>query len=285
MILLEELEFTEYFTRCSIFLDEYKWIFQHANTKFVEAGTLDRIPADWIRDMSSASVKEFNEIPFGYINEGWCDDFKKFLLSVRDLSVLFKYVNFLDLNYARLKGIGPKKLYEIENLTAIIANTCKGDEIIWDFGSGLGYLSQNVHLKLRLPVMGIEGDPYRVEASLQRQTKYFPDSINSVKFVQHFIQPDSFSFLEATSTSLLPKDRIPKYALVGLHACADLSVTAIRMFLRNEPITKLIMMPCCYHKLKPENHDCTSFYNIPTFSSIGMPTNIGQMEENERSRA
>ncbi|XP_058461538.1 methyltransferase-like protein 25B [Malaya genurostris] len=264
----EHFKFGEYFTNCSKFLCQYKWIFEHSNTKFVQAGILDQLPKSWIRDLKSATTKELNLIPSGYVNENWSSDFKLFLSTVASLVVSYDEVDYSTAKQPLLKGLSPKKQYEIENLTVVIEEMCCESEILLDFGSGLGYLSQNLHLKKKFTVLGIDGDSFRVGASQKRQSKLFTNSTDNVKFVHHFIDENSFEYLNATVSLLFPQQSDTKFMIVGLHACADLSPTAIKMFLSNESITKIAIMPCCYHKLRVSGDSCNIFENIPLSNQL-----------------
>ncbi|XP_039436868.1 methyltransferase-like protein 25B [Culex pipiens pallens] len=258
-----EFNFVTYFNESVAFLSQHSWIFEQSNTKFVQNGTLDRIPAEWSADLESASNDEFNKIPLGYLNENWSHSFRQFLQSCFGLYVNYELFSGSKETRATLKGVGPKKMHEISNLTALIKDVCSQDEILLDFGSGLGYLSQNLNQKHDFKVLGIEGDEYRVQTSIQRQQQLFPNSTSKVKFVQHFIETDSFELIQQTAVAKLGNSIDQNYTIIGLHSCADLSITAIKMFLTHKPVTKLVIMPCCYHKLKPENEECTSFSNIP----------------------
>lgn len=86
----------------------------------------------------------------------------------------------------------------------------------------------------------------------------YPDS--SVKYVQHFIEESSGS-----NISKFLVDNLNSFeedvALIGLHACADLTITSISLFFSIPKVKKLIIMPCCYHKLKNKNEN--EFHNIP----------------------
>ncbi|XP_058830168.1 methyltransferase-like protein 25B [Topomyia yanbarensis] len=272
----EQFNFREYFRQCTGFLIQYMWIFENSNTKFVQAGVLDRLPNSWVCDLNSTTTKELNQIPLGYIKEGWSNEFKQFLSTLVFLAVSYERVNYSITKAPLLKGVSPKKLYEIENLTMVIAAMCTPDEILLDFGSGLGYLSQNLNLKHDFTVLAIEGDAYRVAASEQRQSKLFPKSTNNVKFIQHFITDTSFGYLSASASSLFPQMRHGKFTIVGLHACADLSPAAIKMFLLNESVTKLAIMPCCYHKLKPSDEGCSKFEHIPLSNQLRDVLKLGE---------
>lgn len=161
-----------------------------------------------------------------------------------------------------LKGISQKKLHEIHRFAAevdsIVANSnptlnCK-NTILIDLGCGLGYVSQLLNQQFGYRVLGIEANAERVRAAQQRQINYYPDSITDVHYVQHFIEDTSSSeFLQQQCELLFgPKaaDRSEwRYALVGLHACAALSVTTSNLFLRMQRSRVLAIMPCCYHKM------------------------------------
>lgn len=134
--------YVDYFQRATAFLSEHRWIFEQSNTKFVQAGILDAFPRTWIQDFKRANNEELNQIPLGYVNEAWCDDFKQFLRSVDSLSVEYeRKCDSLDGNPATVKGISPKKLYEIRNLTSLIGDICEPSETLLDFGSGLVSIS------------------------------------------------------------------------------------------------------------------------------------------------
>ena len=52
-------------------------------------------------------------------------------------------------------------------------------------------------------------------------------------------------------TSLLEDFHLtdPKIALIGLHACGDLTPTALKLALESPQIEQLVIMPCCYHRM------------------------------------
>lgn len=56
--------------------------------------------------------------------------------------------------------------------------------------------------------------------------------------------------------------------LLGLHACADLTIDAIKLFLNLERCKGLVIMPCCYHKMKMKESGVEEFLNIPLSDSL-----------------
>lgn len=55
--------------------------------------------------------------------------------------------------------------------------------------------------------------------------------------------------------------------LIGLHACGDLTVTALKLSTMNpENVNGLIIMPCCYHRM--ELIDDKEFRNFPLSGAL-----------------
>lgn len=134
-------------------------------------------------------------------------------------------------------------------------------------GSGLGYLSEFIHQHYGYRVFGLEADAERVLTARNRQTKLFPHSINQVQFVQHFINDtDSLCFIENELKNRFAINSKTRYAIIGLHACADLTIVALRLYLSMQKVTTIAIMPCCYHKMRyciNDGVECTQFENIP----------------------
>ncbi|XP_053684322.1 methyltransferase-like protein 25B [Sabethes cyaneus] len=264
----EKFDFVAYFEQCTKFLTEYKWIFESSNTKFVQAGILEEFPKPWIGDLDSTANEQFNRIPLGYVNQDWSSSFQTFLNRLKGLIINYDRLEACSVKGPNLKGVSPKKMYEIENLTSVIGGICNNGEVLLDFGSGLGYLSQNLHSKHGFTVLGIDGDAYRVTESQNRQARLFPQSASHVKFLNHIIEASSFQHLKYLAAAMFNRVTEPNLAIVGLHACADLSIDAIKMFLDNDAVNKLVIMPCCYHKLKPTDEACTTFEQFPVSSQL-----------------
>lgn len=52
------------------------------------------------------------------------------------------------------------------------------------------------------------------------------------------------------------------FCVAGLHACADLTVDALDIFLKMAAARAIVLMSCCYHKMAPAADD-GSFKNFP----------------------
>lgn len=155
--------------------------------------------------------------------------------------------------------MSPKKKYEIENLSLVINSICKNEtKQFIDFGSGLGYLSQYLFDKYNYEVLGLDGSSALVTNAQTRQENHFPQSIGKVKYLQHFITESSSEFISNNYGST--DDNL---AIIGLHGCGDLTVTAMKLFFQIENVKQLIFMPCCYHKMSTNDEDPAEFKNFP----------------------
>lgn len=135
--------------------------------------------------------------------------------------------------------------------------------IFIDLGCGVGHLTQFLHRKFQYKILGIEADSGRVQTAENRQKTKFPESLNSVKFVQHFVESSSASFIQPLLMQEFNLNESPDLILTGLHACADLTITSLNIFLRNPNFSKIVIMPCCYHKMKFKENSQNEFENVP----------------------
>ncbi|XP_035915164.1 protein RRNAD1-like [Anopheles stephensi] len=259
--------YVDYFVRAVQFLAKYKWIFCYNNTKFIRSGVLEELPQQWIADLNAVSNEEFNQIPLGFIKDTWCDSFREFLLQVTQLQVQYDQHDNVPHKDNRQKparkGINAKKAYEIDNLCSFIESVqCRANTTLYvDFGSGLGYLSELIHERCGANVLGIEGNATLVQTCNNRLSVH---KTKAVQYCHHFITEDSYGFIEQERNIRFGTHQQLPAAVVGLHACADLSITAINCFLRCEWVKSLTIMPCCYHRMVPRDETVPNeFLNFP----------------------
>lgn len=94
--------------------------------------------------------------------------------------------------------------------------------------------------------------------------KWFPKSLDKVLYVQHRVTPKSCSaineYLKNTGWDLTNG-----VCMVGLHTCGDLVASAIDIFNSSSFLKKLVVMPCCYHRMQFKNIDGAEiFQNFPS---------------------
>lgn len=99
-------------------------------------------------------------------------------------------------------------------------------------------------------VIGIEGDAEKINLAYKNQSKYYSKAKNSVTFINHFITDNSSEFLTNLLNQQSKNGQQISACLVGLHACADLSITILELFNKIENFNSLVIMPCCYHRIE-----------------------------------
>lgn len=131
-----------------------------------------------------------------------------------------------------------------------------------------GYLSEYLHQKHGFRILALECDDQRVQSAKERQKKLFPKSINDVKYVSHFITESSMDFIKERITTEFNIPGHVRIVLIGLHACGDLSVTALKLATNESCVKGLVIMPCCYHRMMTLNEDETIFCNFPLSDTL-----------------
>ncbi|XP_065368944.1 uncharacterized protein LOC135961373 [Calliphora vicina] len=289
----------EYFQQVNEFLKKNSWIYREANTGFVKAGTLNQMPQEYKDYFTEINTEELNKFP--YVHEPLThlnvESLNNFRHKLAELIPLAAYNEPQDvekpIKMENLKKMNVKKQHEIQRLATVVKETLKLNEdehqneeqekyVLIDFGSGLGYLSEMLYkLNRNLLILGLEADTYRVEAAEKRVKTYMPTAINSIQYRQQFITESSKDFIVKTVEEVFKLNYqhvAPQIAtnvvIIGLHACADLTITSLKLFLQLPEVQHLIIMPCCYHKLQVCDDTATTtaaalkFRNFPLSESL-----------------
>ncbi|CAH2269140.1 jg23022 [Pararge aegeria aegeria] len=242
----------EYFEKFFNFIQKYEYLFNFPNTDLLVNEVLDKI------EMNLQELDIFQEV-FD-IRKLNCEYLTDFFEDLDKFDV--KYEDFKDndnLEFLIEVPLSVKKKHEIAYLANEIENVCGNiqcDTIV-DFGSGLGYLDEQIFKTTNFNVLGLECNETNYVGAKKRQRKYYIDSMQRVKYIKHTIKPESTNIQEFLN------DKFPNckgFCIAGLHACADLTVDAIDMFLKMEHARALIIMPCCYHRIMEGNG---GFKNFP----------------------
>ncbi|XP_052854775.1 methyltransferase-like protein 25B isoform X2 [Drosophila gunungcola] len=268
-----------YFDTVIEFLCSYSWIYREANVACIPS--INIMPLEFKKYFLEISNEKLNAFP--YIHEN-ISDYPSELCSFRQqLSILTPNLNSpktFDVmrNNRNHKGLSTKKTQEIKQLAAHIHDHCANTQVLVDLGAGLGYLSHALYgLKPDCLILGLEADMARVEQARQRCLRCLPpDAINSIRYLQKFVSFDSGSYIDEQTSELARNngslDR-KTISIIGLHACGDLSINAMHLFLKMPRVQCLHIMPCCYHKLEVVNHgrdsDAKSFTNFPLSAALG----------------
>lgn len=228
----------------------------------------------WINKGKLIKFKKFLNYIYIDLQPNWPETLQQFLTRLGHLHTPAAYQEAsFPLPSTKISGVNPKKMYEIYRLTVEIqlaivksATHSKNNIIIVDMGSGLGYLSQWLHDQHGYRVLGIDADPARVRTARQRQRKLYPKSIGNVFYAEKCINDDTAEFIRSELRRCFPGDDEVVMIFVGLHACADLTVATIRLYLQMTEPQLLAIMPCCYHKMAAVNGE--TFVNIPLSQSM-----------------
>ncbi|KAF8655526.1 hypothetical protein HU200_061071 [Digitaria exilis] len=192
------------------------------------------------------------------------------------------------------QGMNSKKKHEIENLAAVvhaIAKRC-GAKTVVDVGSGQGYLAQALSFEYQLPVVAIDASSHHASVTTARAERikkhYAAKWCNLHVEKQLLTVPRTVTCHVLSSDTLAavtldackddhgehvretkactkknpqiqePTQNSPPLILAGLHACGDLSVNMIRLFVSCEQVKALVSVGCCYNLLSEDYYEDTN---------------------------
>lgn len=267
----------DYFRATLAFLRDHSWIYITPNTRFIKAGLLEKIPSDYINYFLYLKNSELNIFPFLHDNEDFnhgidsiaLQTFRSVLrgLIPKEVHDSKSTPNQLELlPKCRLRKMSVKKQHEIVQLTKVIKTQCNDIHLLIDFGAGLGYLSETLcSINKSWRILGLEADVFRVMGARKRLRQQISEMSERVTYVEQFIEPNAGNAIKY-HISRSGLTGLTKWAIIGLHACADLSVTSIKLFFEMAEVKRLVIMPCCYHKLSQTSNG--HFLNFPLSTTL-----------------
>lgn len=293
----------DYFLESISFLKEFSWIYQEANTCFIKSNILANMPKEFRSYFQDIDNNELNQFPYVHqtlttLQEPSIKEFRRRLSSLipkeafEDPPPLEGNLNLKTENF---KKMNVKKRHEILRLAQAIHRELQQEHescVLIDFGCGLGYLSEILYkLNENYLILGLESDPLRVQAAEKRLEAYMPKAKNSICYCQQFITENSKDFIAENVTELLQSNygygndtlRPTTQAIIGLHACADLTITSMKLFLYTPEVRHLIIMPCCYHKMQM----CATtlrFNNFPLSRSLKKVIAVGEDDNSDNEK-
>nr|XP_034838375.1 methyltransferase-like protein 25 [Maniola hyperantus] len=254
-------ESAEYFEEFYNFLHKYEYLFNFPNTDLLVNQALNKIELDCEAIDIFSDNFDIRKTNFEYLTD--------FFENLDKLTV--KYEEFEEnenLEFMMDVPLSAKKKHEIAYLAKEIENVCKTIECdtIVDFGSGLGYLDEQLFKTTDFNVLGLECDETNYVGAKKRQRKYHIQSIQRVKYIKHTINTESYTNIKEFVDDKFPN--CERFCITGLHACADLTVDAINIFLKMEQARALVIMPCCYHRIIAENRGNCRFKKFPLSKAL-----------------
>ncbi|KAJ3070280.1 hypothetical protein HDU98_006696 [Podochytrium sp. JEL0797] len=273
-----------YVSELTQFLATHHWL---ASIHAYDISTHDffqqTFPADWrtLADPETFDVDHFVElVKEGVVRDEWPDSFKTFVARCAELKLprdvdLREFgecmegcevpVTLADTKAARMSQ---KKLYEVERFSNLILDRIakspfKDSATVIDVGAGQGYLTHR--LATQHPCVAVDFDSIQTVGSKARGVDLsrgrFRDARKEAKWkgkppVRKEIVYKTARICQDTLTELVRdletdgectgKDLV----LVGLHACGDLSATAMLNTFRDcEAVKMVAVVPCCFNLL------------------------------------
>ncbi|CAG9794132.1 unnamed protein product [Diatraea saccharalis] len=234
----------KYLDECTAFFKEFRYVFCHQNNEVLVKNVLDHIN---VCNFESVDVFDKNFDITRLIQD---DDYlKRFFFTWDRLQVHFDDVEEKDFDNDIEAPVSPKKRYEVLNLVNEVVNICENYncDLLVDFGSGLGYIDQLIYDVADYKVLGLESNDSHYDSAQKRQKEYHTDSTSNVKFLKHTVKEDSHLKIAEYLQEVFPDHG--QFCVIGLHACADLTVEAMCNFLKMPDAKSLAVLPCCYHKM------------------------------------
>jgi len=223
-------------------------------------------------------------------------------------------IDAIPIPHSLSSGLSPKKAHEISQLSTFLHNQIKAlnkgrEVVVVDIGSGLGYLGQMLHSLFKYYIINVEGVKSYCEGSEKRERKSLND-MDTSKFISHiniFLMDDkkTFSGFYKSVKDIIGQwsesfETKPFIVLTGLHSCADLIPTMLKLFENGKygtdqssddsPISfdLMVAVGCCYHRMaeRVDQEICytsradgsmnRSFKNFPM--SLSLSSSMNQQE-------
>ncbi|KAJ8968611.1 hypothetical protein NQ317_011403 [Molorchus minor] len=130
-----------------------------------------------------------------------------------------------------------------------------------------GYLSHLLNICYQYTVVGIDCSSEKIALAYKNQDKYFSICKDNVKFVELSIDENSAEKIKLLKQEYFQEmNDKSRCCIVGLHACADLSITVLELFDKLNFVNCLVIMPCCYHMIDLEKsvNEREYFKRFPT---------------------
>jgi len=228
------------------FLEDYEWIFNFKVTHILQDNIVDRIPLEWFEYLRGLDIDTFDSV---FLDmkcarqvPSFVTEFLKIYRSVKK-TLLEKYelTKICSIVRKENRKISLKKQHEISNFSEYIANNVPTHFKIFDIGSGLGYIGEEL-TKLGYDVTGVESSCDHVSRANEKKQVASHHNFNTV---QLYIDNSA----ESVANLLASTDDSENICLIGLHCCGDLTCNILKMFASNSKFKSVAVVSCCYHKM------------------------------------
>lgn len=255
----------EYLEAAFQFLYKYKWLYCNKNMEVLTKNVLSNFCEDWIVYFNTLSIDDLHDLVSGIVKGCAPLSLTLFIDEINRLKpdVVLNPVRD-EHSYCNV-GLSAKKSHEIALFAPFIHDICResGCDLIVDIGCGLGYLPHLLYEKYGSKILGLESSKKFLNLARENQEKQHSCAKNNVVFCEMFVSENSDKDIEQIVEEHFGVGK--DLCITGLHACADLSIEVLELFMKMESVKALAIMPCCYHRIKVEKEDETRTYfkNFP----------------------
>jgi len=243
------------------FLKSYEWLFNFSNLDILQEHK--KWPQEWMTFFQSTPLQSAKQI-FQLEPDDECKVdvpffVEQFIQQRNDVVHDFetRYVetisNEVEVQPSMKKGLSPKKEHEVVKFGSFINSKLSDCDRIIDVGSGAGHLERyllEVWKKSDVrcqEICGIESENGHIESANKWAHRSGLDCQKQVKSVAAKLEDHPHCFKKIEEQVGSAKNR---QALIGLHACGDLTNTMLSWFVSSSNyFSKLAVVSCCYHKM------------------------------------
>lgn len=242
--------------KASLFLHTYSWLFDFSNVKILSQR--QNWPDEWNSFIDEQNVDSLKNILNGRVDNcpQFVQDFVKqrqSILRMIESSIICDYEEASELTKQQQnlikRGMNEKKQHEVFRLGNFILKECHDFQHVIDVGSGAGHLERYLlHSQCiaKDQIVCIESNASHVESSNRLAKSMSVSTIEKTLVKDPKVYQDLNSKIEEmTMKTVMPESS----ALIGLHACGDLTTSMIDWFSNFSSFGVLAVVSCCYHKM------------------------------------
>ncbi|XP_044386846.1 protein RRNAD1 isoform X2 [Triticum aestivum] len=265
----------EWMEAIASFLGRHRPLLEAHVVNFFKDRLWEMVDADWMECLRREPVESLLMLPSGCVQDHWPSSLQEFILTARSLVLPREQKS-------------PQSIEALSGIVDAIARS-RGAKTVVDVGSGQGYLAQALSFEYQLAVIAIDASSHHASVTNTRAERikkhYAAKCVEKQQFkvprtvTCHVLSSDTLAAVtldacqddhgeHITETNNCnqsipqieqPNHSIPQLVLAGLHACGDLSVNMLRVFVSCEQVQALVSVGCCYNLLSENTDTCPGF--------------------------
>ncbi|KAF3650053.1 putative NAC domain-containing protein 21/22-like [Capsicum annuum] len=164
----------------------YRYFLDAHVVNFFKDRLWEAVDEEWMDCLRKEPVENLLRIPSGVVRDHWPGSLKKFILTLRSLSLSREQADFQELSGMHItsisnvlaQGMNHKKKHEVEALSALVSLVSDqvGARTVVDVGAGQGYLAQVLAFDYQLSVIAIDACAHHgkiTDARAERIKKHY----------------------------------------------------------------------------------------------------------------